>query len=171
MVRKREKFKKTREMPRLTGTAVAAITAVVVVCFILALFSAGIIQPLISGSSTTTISAVNTAQSAIPASTLFNDYRTSPTYAAVNYTQQWVYVLANVSSVEKGTGDYQSCVNPVEPFLYGCSYMSGMSGWIQYTWDGSSQAAQVPLDTNFVAACYVVAWNIGDLYLDSCEVV
>lgn len=99
-------------MPRLTGSAVLVITVVIVVCFILALFSTGIIQPYLSGRTTTALSAVNTAQDAIPQSTLFNDYRTSPTYAAVNYTQQWVYALANVSSVEKGTGVYQSCVDP-----------------------------------------------------------
>jgi len=171
-VRKREKFKKSREMPRLTATAVLAISLVVVVCFVLALFSAGIIQPFLGGNTQTaqSISPVNTLQTAITQSSFFLDYKQYPTFAAVNYTLQWVYLQANVSSVEKGTGNYQSCVDPLEPYLYGCSYASQMSGWVVYTWDGSSQASAVPLDTDFVALCYVVAWDAGNLYLDSCRV-
>jgi hypothetical protein len=173
MVRKREKFRKRREMPRLTTSAVLAITGVIIVSFVLALFSAGVIQPYLSGSSpvVTTYPAVNTFGSAIPANTMFSDYSQRPTLAAINFTEQWVYVIGNVSSVENKAGEYRSCVEPSESYLYGCSYAQQMMGWIVWTWDGASQATSVPVDTLFVAECYVVGWNAGDLYLNSCVVV
>lgn len=159
-------------MPRPTATAVLVITSIVIVCFVLALFSAGVIQPFLGGNSknSSSVPAVNTIQTAIAQSSIFLDYEQNPTRAAVNYSQQWIYVQANVSSVEKESGNYESCADPLEPYLSGCSYASQMSGWIVYTWNGSSQASAVPFDTNFVALCYLEAWSAGNLYLDSCQV-
>jgi hypothetical protein len=173
MVRKREKFKKRREMPRLTMSAILVLTAVTIVSFVLVLFSTGIIQPYFGGSSQTTPSAqaINTIGTAISASSMFYDYSYSPTKAAINFTQQYVYVLGNVSSVENKGGDYRSCIAPSESYLYGCGYVSEMSGWIVWTWNGATQASKVPVDTDFIAECYVIGWNVGDLYLDSCNVV
>jgi len=171
MVRKREKFKKEREMPHLTTSAVVVITAVIAICFVLALFSAGLIQPYLAATTTSPfVPAINTVATAVSASTMFLDYSQSPTLAAINYTHQWVYVVGNVTSVQNSGGDYQSCVAPSEPYLYGCSYVAQMTGWIVWTWNGPSEASKVPIDVDFVAACYVVGLNIGELYLDSCSV-
>jgi hypothetical protein len=158
-------------MPRLTGTAILAITVVVVICFVLALFSAGIIQPFFGSSPTTqSVAAVNQEASAISANLLFFDYQQYPTVAAVNYTQQWVYIIGNVTSVENQGGHYQSCVDPGEPYLYGCSYAQQMSGWIVWTWAGPSQSSHVPLDVDFTAECLVLGMSAGNLQLDSCSI-
>lgn len=173
MVRKREKFRKRKQSPRLSTSAILAVTAVVVVIFVLVIFSAGLIQPYLTGSSqsTLTVSAANSSANAIPQNALYNDYIEYPTVAAVNYTQQWVFVQGNVSSVENQGGNYRSCVDPSEPYLYGCSYASQMSGWIVWTWNGPSQAAKVPLDTEFVAECLVIGMSAGDLNLNPCSII
>jgi len=173
MVRKRERFRKERESPRLSTSAILAITAVVVIVFILAIFSAGLIQPYLSGNSQSTlsVSALNSLGTAIPQNTLYSDFEEYPTIAAANYTQQWIFVQGNVSSVQNQGGNYRSCTNPSEPYLYGCSYASEMTGWIVWTWNGPSQAAQVPLDTDFIAECYVIGMSVGDLNLNPCTIV
>lgn len=173
MVRKREKFRKGRESPRLSASAILVITAVIVIVFMLALFSTGLIQSFFSGSSpsTLTVSAVNSLTNVIPQNTLYYDYTEYPTIAASNYTQQWIYVQGNVSSVENQGGNYRSCVDPSEPYLYGCSYASEMAGWIIWTWSGPSQAAKVPVDTDFVAECYVIGMSGGELNLNPCMIV
>jgi len=160
-------------MPNLTTSAILVITAVIVVCFVLALFSSGIIQPYLSGSTQSTLSvpAVNSIQSAIPVNTMFFYYSEYPTEAAVNYTEQWVFIAGNVSNVENQGGHYESCVSPSESYLYGCSYAAQSSGWVVWTWNNPTQAAKVPVDYDFTAECYVVGMNIGNLYLNSCYIV
>jgi hypothetical protein len=172
LVRKRQKFREERESPRLKRIGIFAITVVTVICFVLFLYSTGVIQTYLGSQSATNPSypAVNTFSTAIPASTLFSDYSEYPTIAAVNYTQQWVYVLSNVSSVQDRSGNYQSCTDPSESYLYGCSYTADMSGWIVWTWNSTSDASKVPVDIDFVAECYVIGMSVGDLYLNSCFV-
>lgn len=160
-------------MPQLTTSAIFVITAVTIVCFVLALFSAGVIQPYLRGNSPTTTLpglAVNSPGTAISATALYFDYIQHPTLAAINYTEQLVYIMSNITSVQNNQGHYESCMNPSESFLYGCSYASQMSGWIVWTWDNPAQASSVPTDTNFVAECYVIGMSSGNLFLNSCIV-
>ncbi len=101
---------------------------------------------------------------------MFYYYSEYPTIAAVNYTEQWAFVIGNVSSVENHGGHYESCVDPSEPYPYGCSYAAQSTGWVVWTWD-NPQASKVPVDSDFTAECYVVGMSTGDLYLNSCVVV
>ena len=75
-----------------------------------------------------------------------------------------------MSAVENKGGLYRSCFDPIEPYFYGCSYADQMTGWIVWTWENPSQASSVPVDTPFIAECYVVGMSVGNLYLDTCVI-
>jgi hypothetical protein len=131
VVRKREKFRQKRESPRLRTSTILIIIIVAVGTFGLVLFSSGVVQfPSKSSSSGGALNsgALNALSTAIPANSLFEDYQEHPTLAAVNYTQEFLYVRGNVSAVENKGGLYRSCFDPSEPYFYGCSYADQMSG-------------------------------------------
>ena len=153
--------------------AIAVAVIVVIIVVVALAFSTGFIQlsPRNTSTSTLAVSAINNESSAVPANTLFQDYQEYPNMTTTTYTHQWIFLSGNVSSVQNQNGNYMSCVNPSNSYFYGCSYATEMMGWIVWTWDGSSQASSVPVDTNFVAECYVTGMNAGDLDLSSCVIV
>jgi len=160
-------------MPRLRFSTILVIVAVSIACLALVLFSSGVIQSQFKSSSSNNSlpgTAINSVSTAISANAVFTDYLRYPTLAAVNYTQQLVYLQGNVSVVENHGGVYESCFDPGEPSFYGCRYAQQMSGWIVWTWDSSSAASGVPYDSPFVAECYVVGMNSGNLFLDDCVI-
>src|SRR5579862_5531313 len=99
-------------MLRLRTSTVLAIVAVSIACVALVLFSSGVIQSQLnssSGGNSFSEKPINTISTAIPANTLFEDHIQHPTLAAVNYTQQILFVRGNVSAVENKGGLYRSC--------------------------------------------------------------